>query len=234
MLQTITNDNFELGCTIIERSATDKAIRDINERLAPAFQARQKATAAGQNYFDTSMLQGRFPKALPEALRPKAGHMNPQQERVYEDFARIPKQPSTATAVAGQIGLQSSGPGSPLNAATSEKVSAQHPLVFTSLCSCGTIAYSCPLLRYSALQSVLAGQSYRSDLYPLLLKILIYRGPSQVVTAAIIMRPPWHMPTSLKPLCSGFSIWTGLVLMPRAQSTKACQKAARSQVWSRK
>lgn len=41
-LQTITNDNFELGCTIIERSATDKAIRDINDRLGTAFQARLK------------------------------------------------------------------------------------------------------------------------------------------------------------------------------------------------
>ena len=123
LLQTITNDNFELGCTIIERSATDKAIRDINERLAPAFQARQKAAAAGQSSFDANVLQGRFPKALPEALRPKAGHMNPQQERVYEDFARIPKQPGTAAAVTGPAGLQSSGPGSPLKATASEKVS---------------------------------------------------------------------------------------------------------------
>jgi len=64
-LQTITNDNFELGCTIIEKSATDKAIRDINERLAPAFQARQKASASGQPYFDANMLQGRFPQVTP-------------------------------------------------------------------------------------------------------------------------------------------------------------------------
>ena len=121
-MQTITNDNFELGCTIIERSATDKAIRDINERLSAAFQARLKATAAGQSYFDASILQGRFPKSLPEALRPKAGHLSTQQERVYEDFARIPKQPGAAAAATGPTSLQSGGPGSPLKAALSDKV----------------------------------------------------------------------------------------------------------------
>lgn len=121
-LQTITNDNFELGCTIIERSATDKAIRDINERLGSAFQARQKATASGQSYFDASVLAGRFPKSLPEALRPKAGHLTLQQERVYEDFARIPKQPGAAAAVTGPANLQAAGPSSPLKANASEKV----------------------------------------------------------------------------------------------------------------
>lgn len=128
-LQTITNDNFELGCTIIEKSATDKAIRDINERLAPAFQARQKASAAGQPYFDASMLQGRFPQALPDALRPNAGHMNPQQQRVYEDFARIPRLPgAAAAAAAGPSSASGAGPASPHKAAASEKVPGSRPL----------------------------------------------------------------------------------------------------------
>ena len=38
-LQIITQDNLELGCTIIEKAATDKAIREIDERLIGAFQA---------------------------------------------------------------------------------------------------------------------------------------------------------------------------------------------------
>ena len=122
MLQTITNDNFELGCTIIERSATEKAVRDINDRLGTAFQARQKAAASGQSYFDASVLTGRFPKSLPEALRPKAGHLTLPQERVYEDFARIPKQPGAAAAAVGPANLQPGGAGSPLKANASEKV----------------------------------------------------------------------------------------------------------------
>lgn len=137
-LQTITNDNFELGCTIIERSATDKAIRDINERLSAAFQARLKAAAEGRRFQDSSLLQGRFPNSLPDALRPKAPHLIPQQERVYEDFARIPKQPVAATAATGPASLQSGGPGSPLTAAPSDKVSMSLPTRLSSRSNCNS------------------------------------------------------------------------------------------------
>ncbi len=34
----LTNDNLELACTVIEKTATDKAIREIDERLLPAYQ----------------------------------------------------------------------------------------------------------------------------------------------------------------------------------------------------
>ena len=129
-MQLITSDNFELGCTIIEKSATDKAVRDINERLVPAFQARQKAKAAGQPYIDATVWHGRFPQSLPEALRPKPGHLNPQQQRVYEDFARIPRAP--ATAVAASVPMQGLGPGSPHKALASDKV----PLPMIGKCEC--------------------------------------------------------------------------------------------------
>lgn len=120
--QVITGDNFELGCTIIEKSATDKAIRDINERLAPAFQARQKAAAAGQPFYDAaSALHRRFPQTLPEAMRPKPGHLSPQQQRVYEDFARIPRAPAPPPAP-GALGAPGLGPGSPHKAKPSDKV----------------------------------------------------------------------------------------------------------------
>lgn len=36
--QVLMNDNLELGCTFIEKAATDKAIREIDERLLPAYQ----------------------------------------------------------------------------------------------------------------------------------------------------------------------------------------------------
>ncbi len=37
-VEVLTQDNLELGCTVIEKTATDKALRDIDERLAPAYQ----------------------------------------------------------------------------------------------------------------------------------------------------------------------------------------------------
>ena len=47
------------------------------------------------------MLQGRFPMHLPESLKPRPGHLNPAQQRVYEDFARIPRGAAGAHAAVG-------------------------------------------------------------------------------------------------------------------------------------
>ncbi|KAK9916879.1 hypothetical protein WJX75_008268 [Coccomyxa subellipsoidea] len=94
-VNVLTNDNLELACTVIEKTATDKAIREIDDRLMPAYQARAKARAAGQEFMDRSVLQGRFPMQLPPALLPR-GQLTPPQQLVYEDFARIPR---TAPAV---------------------------------------------------------------------------------------------------------------------------------------
>ena len=84
-------DNLELGCSIIERAATDKAVRDIDKNLTQAYEARARARAQRQPFFDPAMFAqgGRFPAALPDSLKPKPGM--PQQQRVYEDFARMPR-----------------------------------------------------------------------------------------------------------------------------------------------
>ncbi|KAK9843414.1 hypothetical protein WJX81_000935 [Elliptochloris bilobata] len=111
----LMNDNLELGCTFIEKAATDKAIREIDERLLPAYQARAKAKAAGQPFFDAAVLSGsaRFPRALPESLQPRAGHLSPAQVRVYEDFARIPRTAAGFGAVVPGAGVAMPGPGAP-------------------------------------------------------------------------------------------------------------------------
>ena len=38
---------------------------------------------------------------LPESLKPRPGHLNPAQQRVYEDFARIPRGAAGAHAAVG-------------------------------------------------------------------------------------------------------------------------------------
>lgn len=89
----LVTDNLELGCSIIERAATDKAVRDIDKSLATAYEARATARARGQPFYERALYAqsqaGRFPAALPESLKPKPGL--PQQQRVYEDFARMPR-----------------------------------------------------------------------------------------------------------------------------------------------
>lgn len=49
---------------------------------------------------DGSVLQGRFPASLPATLLPRQGQLSPQQQLVYEDFARIPR--SVTAAQTGQ------------------------------------------------------------------------------------------------------------------------------------
>ena len=92
-------DNLELGCMLIEKAATEKAVRDMEEALSPGLTARRKhrEQTGGQPYYDMAVLGNgnqRFPGALPEPLRPKAGGLRPEQLRVYEAFQRLPRQPT--------------------------------------------------------------------------------------------------------------------------------------------
>jgi CCR4-NOT transcription complex subunit 1 len=109
VVQVCSSDNLELGCTLIEKAATEKAVRDIEEALAPAFAIRRKhREQTGLPYYDMSIFtSGRYPASLPEALRPKPGGLQPTQRRVYDDFGRIPRsaasvQPNPPVSVPAQ------------------------------------------------------------------------------------------------------------------------------------
>ena len=119
--QVCSNDNLELGCTLIEKAATEKAVRDIEEALAPAFAIRRKhREQTGLPYYDMSIFtSGRYPASLPEALRPRPGGLQPAQRRVYEDFGRIPRtaamvqQQQAQQAAAAQAAQQAAAGGAP-------------------------------------------------------------------------------------------------------------------------
>ena len=108
---TISNDNLELGCTLIEKAAAERAIREIDEALASAYTIRRKAREAGtpyllyvqdpacKPYVDMSVFSsGRFPASLPEALRAKSSGLLTSQLRVYEDFSKRLQQPQQMLA----------------------------------------------------------------------------------------------------------------------------------------
>ena len=87
-----TADNAELGCALIEKAASDRAVREVDERLAGAVAARASARAAGAPWAgDPAPAGGVPPATLPELLRPRPGGATPAQARVYEDFARLPR-----------------------------------------------------------------------------------------------------------------------------------------------
>eukprot|EP00954_Amorphochlora_amoebiformis_P016701 1311487-Amorphochlora_amoeboformis.AAC.1 len=72
----VSNDNLELGCKLVEKAASDRAVYDIDEHLV-AFYTQKK-----QGHYPSN-----FPADLPDSLKPKAnGMLTPTQMRVYEDF----------------------------------------------------------------------------------------------------------------------------------------------------
>ncbi|GKY99341.1 hypothetical protein MPSEU_000889100 [Mayamaea pseudoterrestris] len=91
-VQICATDNLELGCMLIEKAATEKAVREIEEALASAVGARRNhRDQTGQPYYDMSIFSNgnRFPASLPDALRPKPGGLKPEHYQLYESFQRL-------------------------------------------------------------------------------------------------------------------------------------------------
>ncbi|KAG6976448.1 hypothetical protein JG688_00001370 [Phytophthora aleatoria] len=119
VIQVCSNENTDLGCMLIEKASSEKAMRDIDEALAGAYASRRryqqqqaqagKAPGAdGVHFFEGSASStavaasagspgapsGQWPAALPEVFKPKPGGVPPMQLVVYEAFQRIPRPTS--------------------------------------------------------------------------------------------------------------------------------------------
>jgi CCR4-NOT transcription complex subunit 1 len=109
-VQLVTNDNLDLGCALIEQAATEKALQTIDGEIAQQLAIRRKhREGVGSTYFDASLYTqgggGGHMGVLPEALRPKPGRLSHSQQRVYEDFLRLPWQNQSAqNSNAGPVG----------------------------------------------------------------------------------------------------------------------------------
>jgi hypothetical protein len=129
VVQMCSSDNLELGCMLIEKAATERAMRDIDEALAPHIQARRKHRETVGNaapFADMAVLhKSRYPGLLPDALRPKPMGVQSQQLLVYEAFHRLPKQPSTTAASATEPSAAATGAG----AATSGGKAGSSPVI---------------------------------------------------------------------------------------------------------
>ena len=60
VVNVVVGDNLDLGCTVIERAATDKAIRDVDKLLQSAYEERAKARSQGKTFADTTPFHGRW------------------------------------------------------------------------------------------------------------------------------------------------------------------------------
>ncbi|KAK4872711.1 hypothetical protein RN001_014740 [Aquatica leii] len=83
----IAQDNMELGCAFIQKTAIEKAIPEIDKRLMTEYELRKIARQDGRRYCDSIALTFQADR-MPEQIRLKVGGVTPQQMAVYEEFAR--------------------------------------------------------------------------------------------------------------------------------------------------
>ena len=114
IVQVCSGDNLDLGCALIEKAAMEKAIRDIDDQLQVAYQARRKARDAGQPFTDPVVARAagaKFPRELPDALKTRPTGLLPHQLQVYEGFTRQRMQASIAAASAAAAAAAGAGDG---------------------------------------------------------------------------------------------------------------------------
>jgi hypothetical protein len=108
------SDNVELGCSLIQKAATERAVRKLDDIIAPQLQMRKDSREKkGQLYYDMSIFGSesqRYPRELPDMLRPKPSGLRPEQLLVYDAFQRIPHHPAPTQSSSGQ----STGDASPV------------------------------------------------------------------------------------------------------------------------
>ncbi|GAU24430.1 hypothetical protein TSUD_391390 [Trifolium subterraneum] len=114
-VQLVTNDNLDLGCAVIEQAATDKAISTIDTEISQQLSLRKKhREGMGSTYFDTNLYPQGSMGGVPEPLRPKPGQLSLSQQRVYEDFVRLPWQNQSSQSshsMSGGNAVQSANSG---------------------------------------------------------------------------------------------------------------------------
>ncbi|XP_064641680.1 CCR4-NOT transcription complex subunit 1-like isoform X3 [Lineus longissimus] len=85
--QVLATDNTELACAFIQKTAVEKALPEMDKRLATEFELRKHARNEGRRYCDPVVLTYQAER-MPEQIRLKVGGVTPQQLAVYEEFGR--------------------------------------------------------------------------------------------------------------------------------------------------
>mmetsp|Transcript_25591 Transcript_25591/g.60314 ORF Transcript_25591/g.60314 Transcript_25591/m.60314 type:complete len:2295 (+) Transcript_25591:66-6950(+) len=113
-VQVCATDNLELGCMLIEKAATEKAVRDVDEALAQQLNARRKhREQTGQPFYDMSIFGNnqRYPAGLPDQLRPKPGGLRAEHFQLYDSFQKMPRQTPAPGGMAPNVASSGLGPG---------------------------------------------------------------------------------------------------------------------------
>ena len=92
-LLLLVQDNLDLACMVIEKTAMEKALAKVDEGLAVAYTARREFRAHGRGtlFWDSAALS-HYSTKLPDPLRIAPPGLQPAQLRVYESLA-MPMEP---------------------------------------------------------------------------------------------------------------------------------------------
>lgn len=83
----IAQENVGIACAFIQKTAAEKAVIEMDKRLAQDYEARKVARTEGRRYCDPIVLTYQAER-MPEQIRLKVGGVTPPQMAVYEEFAR--------------------------------------------------------------------------------------------------------------------------------------------------
>ncbi|RKP25851.1 CCR4-Not complex component, Not1-domain-containing protein, partial [Syncephalis pseudoplumigaleata] len=109
LISATVDDNIELACSVVERTAAEKAIPEIDDILATSFANRRKhRERMGQPYYDmTTYSASRYQANLPDALRLKPSGLSASQLHVYDEFAKNQQQQQQQQQQLQMLQLQS-------------------------------------------------------------------------------------------------------------------------------
>lgn len=93
-LLLLVQDNLDLACVVIEKTAMEKALAKVDEGLASAYAKRREFVTHGRGvvFWDNASLS-HYSTTLPDMLRIAPPGLQPAQLRVYDNLAMTPSMP---------------------------------------------------------------------------------------------------------------------------------------------
>lgn len=83
----IVQDNIELCMCFLQKIAIQRSIMELERKLLPDFETRQRARVDGRVHYESSVFNYHAEK-MPDMIKLRVGSVSPQQFSVYEEFGK--------------------------------------------------------------------------------------------------------------------------------------------------
>ncbi|XP_064610278.1 CCR4-NOT transcription complex subunit 1-like isoform X2 [Liolophura sinensis] len=173
--QMVGQENVELACAFIQKTAVERAIPEMDKRLATEIDLRKHARNEGRRYCDPVVLTYQAER-MPEQIRLKVGGVTPQQIAVYEEFARnIPGFLPTVTHTSLPSGIARPMPVRDQSFATDE-ISQMYDKIASEI------------KQHVQMVALPPGNSHFVQLHSLMEAVLLARSSHEIVSALALLQ----------------------------------------------